>query len=142
MKKKISKSNLNIFKNYLIPNNKNKENNVLPNLITKNGKNNNNNYLSISSLSNNNLKNKNKIYRMQLTSNVKSLTEYNKKNSVIYTIRKSDHKMKYKAKLEKEEKEKLQNLVNYFKELDYNNPKTKYDIKYNNSLNESNYKDI
>ena len=142
MKKKISKSNLSIFKNYLIPNNKNKEKNMFPNLITKNGKNNNNNYLSISSLSNNNLRNKNKIYRMQLTSNVKSLTEYNKKNSVIYTIRKSDHKMKYKAKLEKEEKEKLQNLVNYFKELDDNNPKTKYDIKYNNSLNESNYKDI
>ena len=140
MEKKISKSNLNIFKSYLISNIKNKENNMLPSLITKSGKKNNNNYLRISSLSN--LKNKNKIYSMQLTSNVKSLTEYNKKNSVIYTVKKSDQKTKYKAKLEKEEKEKLQHLVNYFKELDDNNPKTRYEIKYHNNLNESNYKDI
>ena len=142
MKKKISKSNLNIFKNYLTPYNRNKDNNMFPNLITKKVKNNNNNYLSISSLSNNNMNNKNQIFNIQLNSKAQSLTEYNKKNPNIYAISKSDNKIKYKTKLEKDEKEKLQNLINYFKELDDVNPKTKYELKYHRGLNEKNYKDI
>ena len=145
MKKKISKSNLNIFKSYLTSKNKMNENEGLPNLIMKNGNKNKDN-LRMLSLSNNNMKNK--IYRIHLNSNVASLTEYNKKNLNIYVNRKSDtnifknRKIRNNDKLEKD-KENLKNLVNYFKELDDDNPKTKYEIKYKKELlNENNYNEI
>ena len=143
MKQNIGKTNINIFKNYLIQTNKNTKKNILPKLLINKGKNNNNKILSTSSFSNTNIKN-NQLYRIQLSSNNVSLTDNNKRNSNTIEVRKTlntssllkDNQIKTKVKIEKE-KEKLKNLVNYFKELDDINPKTKYEIK---TLNESNEK--
>ena len=131
MNNKISKSNLNIFNNYTKLKNINNANNKLPSLINNNN-NKNDETLSVS-LSNPNLKNKNQIYKMKLSSKMISFTDYNKRNSnglkMAKSLNTSKHfKEKPKVKLEKE-KEKLQNLVNFFKELDDDNPKTMYDIK-------------
>ena len=151
MKKKISKSNLNILKNILIPNNKSSDNCKLPNLIINKGKNNyrnNNEFLSISSLSNLSLKNKKNINGIKLSSKTTILTEYKTKNANNYSnktkTRKSENifKIRPKGKSEKE-KEKLKNLVYYFNELDDSNPRTKYEIKNPKLLNENKYnKDI
>ena len=143
MKQNIGKTNINIFKNYLIQTNKNTKKNILPKLLINKGKNHNNKVLSTSSFSNTNIKN-NQLYRIQLSSNNVSLTDNNKRNSNTIEVRKTlntssllkDNQIKTKVKIEKE-KEKLKNLVNYFKELDDINPKTKYEIK---TLNESNEK--
>ena len=137
MRKKIPKSNFNIFKEITIPNNSKSQNYKLPSLIMNKNKNDierNENNLGIS-MSNSNLS-KNKVYKMQFNSKITSLTNYNKRNSHTIEVQKSldsskiskDNKIKPKVKLEKD-KEKLQNLVNCFKELDDSNPKTKYDVK-------------
>ena len=136
MNNKISKSNLNIFNNYTKLKNINNANNKLPSLINNNN-NKNDETLSVS-LSNPNLKNENQIYKMKLSSKMISFTDYNKRNSnglkMAKSLKYSKHfKEKPKVKLEKE-KEKLQNLVNFFKELDDDNPKTMYDIKNPNTL--------
>ena len=136
MNNKISKSNLNIFNNYTKLKNINNANNKLPSLINNNN-NKNDETLSVS-LSNPNLKNKNQIYKMKLSSKMISFTDYNKRNSnglkMAKSLNTSKHfKEKPKVKLEKE-KEKLQNLVNFFKELDDDNPKTMYNIKNPNTL--------
>ena len=137
MRKKIPKSNFNIFKEITIPNNSKSQNYKLPSLIMNKNKKDierNENNLGIS-MSNSNLS-KNKVYKMQFNSKITSLTNYNKRNSHTIEVQKSldsskiskDNKIKPKVKLEKD-KEKLQNLVNCFKELDDSNPKTKYDVK-------------
>ena len=145
MKKKISKSNFNIFREIRIPNNSISQNYKLPSLIMNKNKNNikKNENLGIS-MSNSNLS-KNKIFKMQFNPKITSSTNYNIRNSHTIEIQKSldtskiskDNKTP-KVKLEKD-KEKLQNLVNCFKELDDSNPKTKYDIKNLKELNNKTY---
>jgi len=147
MKKRISKSNLNIFKEILLPNNYKSQNYKLPSLISNKNKNNfkrNEKFLGIS-LSNSNIGKKN-IYKMKLNSKKASFTNFNIRNSNTIEAQKSvdspkifkENKIRPKVKLEKE-KEKLQNLVNCFKELDDSNPKTKYDIKNLKEVNNKNY---
>ena len=147
MKKRISKSNLNIFKEILLPNNYKNQNYKLPSLISNKNKKNikrNEKFLGIS-LSNSNIGKKN-IYKMKLNSKKTSFTNYNIRNSHTIEAQKSvdsskifkESKIRPKVKLEKE-KEKLQNLVNCFKELDDSNPKTKYDIKNLKEVNNKNY---
>lgn len=143
MNTKISKSNLNIFKNKFISKNVNNIENKLPSLII-NKNINNDETLSIS-LSNPNIKNKSKISKMKLSSKLVSFTDYNKRKgqSIDQRLSKSLNSSKFlkekpKVKLEKE-KIKLENLVNFYKELDDINPKTKYDIKNPNDLNHKKY---
>ena len=149
MKKKISKSNFNIFREIRIPNNSITQNYKLPSLIMNKNKNNITKYENLGiSMSNSNLS-KNKIFKMQFNPKITSSTNYNNiddiRNSHTMEIHKSLDTSKTskenktpKIKLEKD-KEKLQNLVNCFKELDDSNPKTKYDIKNLKELNNKTY---
>jgi hypothetical protein len=145
MKKKISKSNFNIFREIRIPNNSTSQNYKLPSLIMNKNKNSIKKYENLGiSMSNSNLS-KNNIFKMQFNPKITSSTNYNIRNSHTMEIQKSLDTSKIskgnktpKVKLEKD-KEKLQNLVNCFKELDDSNPKTKYDIKNLKELNNKTY---
>ena len=145
MKKKISKSNFNIFREIRIPNNSTSQNYKLPSLIMNKNKNSIKKYENLGiSMSNSNLS-KNNIFKMQFNPKITSSTNYNIRNSHTIEIQKSLDTSKIskgnkapKVKLEKD-KEKLQNLVNCFKELDDSNPKTKYDIKNLKELNNKTY---
>ena len=145
MKKKISKSNFNIFREIRIPNNSTSQNYKLPSLIMNKNKNSIKKYENLGiSMSNSNLS-KNNIFKMQFNPKITSSTNYNIRNSHTMEIQKSLDTSKIskgnktpKVKLEKD-KEKLQNWVNCFKELDDSNPKTKYDIKNLKELNNKTY---
>ena len=147
MKNTISKSNNSIFKECLLPNNSNIQNYELPSLILKQKKRNaKRNDINIGvSFSNSNLSKKNNN-KMLLNSKITSFTNYNVRNSHTIEVHKSyelsktlrENKTKPKVKLEKD-KEKLQNLVDCFKELDNTNPKTKYEIKNLKEINNNIY---
>jgi hypothetical protein len=89
MKKKISKSNFNIFREIRIPNNSISQNYKLPSLIMNKNKNSIKKYENLGiSMSNSNLS-KNNIFKMQLNPKITSSTNYNIRNSHTMEIQKS-----------------------------------------------------
>ena len=137
MKQKQSKSNRNFFKKNLIAKTINIQNYKLPSLISKEKNNKSKNEIINISLSKDNLSNTN----LKLSSNLPSFTESNKLNLKTIETQVNSSKISgenKKISKIKLEKEKINNLIDYFKELDNTNPNTRYDIKNTKIINDNN----
>ena len=140
MKQKLSKSHRNIFRKYLASKTINIQNYKLPSLINKEINNKRKNQALNISLSNGNTNNTN----LKLSSKLPSFTESNKWNSKTIETQfdssniSGETKKTYKVQLEKD-KEKINKIINYFKELDNSNPNTLNDVKNSNIINNNIY---
>ena len=136
MNKRISKSNLNIFKDFLLTKNVDEQNMKLPIIsINKEKKNNKKNGNTIDlSISNTNISNNKQNYKLK-NNNMFSISNNKHRNlntieaskSENYSTFYKDNKIRNKSKLEN--KDKLKNIVNGFRELEDNPPNIKHNIK-------------